>query len=246
MIEIAAMFAAGFLAGVLNAIAGGGTFITFPTLVWLGVPVISANATATLAALPGYAGSAWAFRQDMAGLPLRRLMLLTAFGGAIGAALLIVTPPGVFRGIVPWLLLAATLLFAFGPRLLAALRARGRGDAGPVTAGAALLAVAIYGGYFNGGLGIVLLAAFSLLGHQNLHAMNGMKNLASTVLSAISVLAFIAAGLIAWKAAAVMALATTLGGYAGARISRRITRTDLLRHFVVAVGLAMTLAFLVL
>jgi hypothetical protein len=244
MLDWAVILGAGGLAGALNAVAGGGTFLTFPALVWLGVPVIAANATATFAALPGYAGSALALREEMRGLALARLVAITAAGGLIGAGLLIVTPPGVFRALVPWLLLTATGLFALGPRLVAALRARGRGPAGPAMQGALLLLVAIYGGYFNGGLGIVLLAAFALMGHSDLHAMNGMKNLASAVLSAISVAAFASAGLIAWGPGLAMAAAATVGGYAGAQASRRIRNTGLLRALIVAVGLAMTAAFL--
>ena len=244
--EIALLVAAGTGAGVLNAVAGGGTFLTFPALVWLGIPPVAANATATLSALPGYAGSAWGYRRDLraeGALSLRATALIAAIGGLAGAGLLIVTPAEVFMGVVPWLLLAATLLFAAGPALLRWARRFGSAAAGPVTSAAAIFTVSVYGGYFNGGLGIVLLAAFGLLGYASLHGMNGLKNMLSAVLSLIPAVSFAVAGLIAWEQALVLALATTAGGLAGAWISRRIKRTELLRGFVTLTGAVLTLAF---
>ncbi|MCE0505396.1 sulfite exporter TauE/SafE family protein [Roseivivax sp. GX 12232] len=237
---------AGLLAGIVNAVAGGGTLLTFPALVWLGVPPIMANATATLTALPGYLGSAWAYRRDIAAegaLSLRAIVILAAFGGLLGAGLLLITPGEAFTGIVPWLLLVATLAFALGPRLIAALQARGRGAAGLGISTFGVIAVAGYGGYFNGGLGIMLLALFGLIGFRDLHGMNGLKNLLSAVLSSVSVVAYASAGLIAWDQALVLALATTLGGYIGARQARRITNTGPLRAGIVAVGAVLTLVF---
>lgn len=246
MFEYALMIAAGFAAGMLNAVAGGGTFLTFPALVYLGLPVVSANATATLTALPGYISSAWAFRRDLrpeGSLGLRAIIAVAALGAVVGAMLLLVTPSKVFSGVVPWLLLVATLLFALGPRVLALARARGMGMAGPVVAALAIFAVSVYGGYFNGGLGIMLLATFGLLGYVDLHGMNGLKNVLSAILSLISALTFIAAGLIVWKPALIMALASTVGGYIGASQSRKIKRMGLLRAFVIAVGAVMTVLF---
>jgi hypothetical protein len=237
---------AGFLAGAVNAVAGGGTFITFPALVFLGVPTIAANASATLAALPGYIGSAWAFRHDMrreGSLSFAAILGVSVLGGLIGAAMLIFTSDRAFTGIVPWLLLVSTLLFAVGPALTRRLKAMGIPAAGAGVSALVLGAVSIYGGYFNGGLGIMLLATFGLLGHSDLHGMNGLKNVLSAVLSLTSAVAFMAAGLIAWQAAAPMAIAATLGGYAGARLSRRISNLVYLRVFVVLVGLAMTVLF---
>ncbi|MFW8594471.1 sulfite exporter TauE/SafE family protein [Cribrihabitans neustonicus] len=244
--EIALLVAAGAGAGVLNAVAGGGTFLTFPALIWLGIPPVAANATATLSALPGYAGSAWGFRHDLkaeGALSLLATALIAALGGLAGAGLLIVTPGEVFIGVVPWLLLAATLLFAAGPGLLRWARRFGSAAAGPVTSAAAIFAVSVYGGYFNGGLGIVLLAAFGLLGYVSLHGMNGLKTLLSAVLSLIPAATFAMAGMIAWEQAMVLALATAAGGFGGAWISRRIQRTHLLRGFVTLTGAGLTLAF---
>ena len=246
MFEILLLAGAGFAAGVLNAVAGGGTFLTLPALIHVGIPPVSANATATLTALPGYLSSAWAFRNDMepeGSLGLRAIIAISAVGAILGALLLIVTPGDTFLWIVPWLLLLATVLFAAGPRLIRLLRRQGGHAAGPLPSALAILAVSVYGGHFNGGLGIMLLAAFGLIGYANLHGMNGLKNVLSAVLSLLSALAFVAAGLIAWEQALVMAASAALGGYVGARQSRRIARTDLLRHFVTAVGAIMTILF---
>ncbi len=249
MFSLVVLTVAGLFAGGLNAVAGGGTFLSFPALVWLGIPPIMANATATLTAMPGYIGSAWAYRHDVAAegtLRLRAIILVAIVGGLAGAALLLVTPGEAFVGIVPWLLLAATCLFAAGPRLLAAVRSGGRGAAGPLVSAAAILAVSIYGGYFNGGLGIMLLALFGLIGFTNLHGMNGLKNLLSAILSIVSVATYATAGLIAWDSALVLAIATTIGGYVGAWQARRIQRTDLLRAGIVAIGAIMTIVFFVI
>ena len=248
MLSLSVLIVAGLLAGGLNAVAGGGTFLSFPALVWLGVPPIMANATATLTAMPGYAGSAWAFRRDVSAegaLGLRAIMLIAVVGGLTGAGLLLLTPGKAFTGVVPWLLLVATCLFAAGPRLLSAVQSRGLA-VGPWASGAAVFLVSVYGGYFNGGLGIMLLAVFGLIGFTDLHGMNGLKNVLSLVLSVVSVATFAAAGLIAWNAAIVLAIATTVGGFAGAHLSRRIRRTDLLRAGIVAVGAVMTVVFFVL
>ena len=246
MLTILVLSVSGFLAGCLNAVAGGGTFLTFPALVWLGVPPIAANATATVAALPGYGGSAYAYRRHIAAegaLSLRAILAVGAVGALLGAALLLVTPSEVFDGVVPWLLLVATALFAVGPRFVAWLARRGVGRAGPLASAAAILAVSVYGGYFNGGLGIMLLATFGLLGHADLHGMNGLKNALSVLLSLVSAATFAVAGLVAWPQAAVMALAATAGGYAGAWLARRTTRTGPLRAGITAVGAIMAAVF---
>ncbi len=246
MTDLLLLCLAGTAAGLLNAVAGGGTFLSLPALIYVGVPPVAANATATLSALPGYLSSAWGFRSDMRAegtLGFGAILGLAAFGSILGALLLIVTPGETFLWIVPWLLLLATLLFAAGPMLLKILRRRGTGVAGPVLSGTAILAVSVYGGYFNGGLGIMLLATFGLLGHVDLHGMNGLKNVLSALLSLVSAAAFVWAGLIVWEQAIVMAASAMAGGYAGARLSRRIVRTGLLRGFITLVGASMTVAF---
>lgn len=244
--ELLIMIAAGLAFGMLNAVAGGGTFISLPALIWLGVPPVAANATATFSALPGYLTGAWGFRHDIqaeGALSLRAIIAVASIGCVVGALLLILTPGDAFIAIVPWLLLLATVLFAAGPRLLLISRRQGSGSAKTGVSGAVILAVAIYGGYFNGGLGIMLLAAFGLIGYQNIHGMNGLKNVLSALLSLIASVVFVFANLIVWEHAVALSLSAAVGGYAGARLSRRITRVDLLRLFITAVGAAMTAAF---
>jgi uncharacterized membrane protein YfcA len=242
--ETAVLVAAAFAAGAMNAMAGGGSFLTLPALVYAGVPPVAANATGTAALLPGYASSAYGFRRDIrpvAGIGVGRLAAVSLAGGLAGAALLLLTPDGVFRAVVPWLLLAATALFAFGGRLSAGLRRLGAGGRGATLAG--LLAVSVYGGYFNGGLGILLLAQLGLAGLSDLNAMNGLKSLLSAVLTAVAVATYAAGGAVHWPAAAVMVPAAVAGGYLGARLARRIP-PGALRAGIVAVGLCMTAAFL--
>mgnify|MGYP003123221467 CR=1 FL=1 len=246
MLTTLVLILAGLSAGALNAVAGGGTFLSFPALVWAGVPPVMANATATLAALPGYLSSTWAFRDDIRNsrsLPFVMVVAVAAIGGALGAGLLLVTPAAVFEGVVPWLLAFATAIFALGPRITAFLQRHGSGRAGVGIAALVLLLVTTYGGYFNGGVGILLLAALGLIGLSNLNEMNGLKNLVSSILSLVSVIVYIGAGLIAWEQAIVLGLACATGGYLGAALSRRITRPVLLRAFITLVGAAMTVIF---
>ena len=232
---------AAFGAGVLNAIAGGGSFLTFPALVFAGVPPIAANATSALAVSPGYLGGVLGFRPELRAIPsstLRREVLLSALGGIAGALLLLVTPPTVFSGLVPWLLLFATVLFAVGPRL--ARMGGGTGLAAWRFPG--LFLVAIYGGYFNGGLGILLMALYTLVGEARINTVNALKNLNSLVLSVLSVVAFARAGAIVWHHAVLMMVAATAGGFAGARLARRMP-VQWVRALVIATGLAMSAVF---
>ncbi len=237
---------AAFAAGVLNAIAGGGSFLTLPALVFTGVPPIMANATSALAVSPGYLGSTLGFRAELRELPsaqLGREMAISAAGGVAGALLLLLTPAKVFAGVVPWLLFFATALFAAGPSL-----ARHAGSASH--GGSALtkwripglLIAAIYGGYFNGGLGILLMALYSATGESRVHTANALKNLNSLVLSWLSVAAFIMAGAIAWREGLLMMVAATVGGYFGARWSRRLP-AQWVRWSVIGTGLVMTVLF---
>jgi hypothetical protein len=240
---------AAFAAGVLNAIAGGGSFLTFPALVFTGVPPIAANATSALAVSPGYLGSVWGFRSELQALDprlLRREALLAAVGGLCGAGLLLVTPAKVFSGLVPWLLLFATVLFAAGPHLAQWGR---RTDANGIeSSGLArwrlpgLLLVSVYGGYFNGGLGILLMALYTLTGEARIHTANALKNFNSFVLSILSVVAFAVAGAIVWPQAVLMMVCASAGGFAGARLARRLP-ASWVRGLVIATGLVMSVAF---
>jgi hypothetical protein len=232
---------AAFAAGVLNAIAGGGSFLTFPALVFAGVPPLAANATSAMAVSPGYLGSTWGFRAELKALPkslLKREVIIAALGGLIGAGLLLVTPAKVFSSLVPWLLLLATALFAAGPWL--AKRNAGQGQQAWRQPG--LMLVAIYGGYFNGGLGILLMALYTLTGESRLNTVNALKNLNSFVLSLLSVLAFALAGAIVWPQAIWMMVLATAGGWVGARLAKRLP-VQWVRWLVIATGLLMSIVF---
>lgn len=246
LFSILLLAAAAFGAGVLNAIAGGGSFLTFPALVFTGVPPIVANATSALAVSPGYLGSTLGFRPELRALPERRLWreaVLAGVGGLAGAGLLLVTPASVFAGIVPWLLLFATVLFAAGPAIARRAAVGGAHGSGRWRE-AGLLAVAVYGGYFNGGLGILLMALYTVAGESRIHTVNALKNLNSLVLSWLSVVAFIVAGAIAWREGVLMMVAATIGGYAGAHWSRRLPAAWV-RAGVVATGLVMSALFFI-
>lgn len=243
MLEALLLFAAGFFGGMLNAVAGGGTFITFPALVFTGIPPVVANATSTVAALPGYLSSAIAFRGDIRAIhdaPFAKLTIWTMIGGAIGSGLLLVSSNEAFSALVPFLLLVATLVFSFADDVRR-MASRWRSVVMPFGLGI-LLPVAIYGGYFNGGLGIVLLAVFAMWGMTDLHQMNGLKCWLSFALSAVAFAIFAAGGSVAWGPAAIMAVGTITGGYAGAPVARRIPRT-ILRLLIAVIGFGMTAIF---
>ncbi|MDO5620410.1 MAG: sulfite exporter TauE/SafE family protein [Paracoccus sp. (in: a-proteobacteria)] len=243
MAEWLLLLIAGFFGGMLNAVAGGGTFITFPALVAAGVPVVAANATSTVAALPGYLASAIGFRRDIAALERRligRLTIWTVLGGMIGSGLLLVSSNKAFALLVPFLLLAATVVFLWGPRIR---EWAAQSRAGVTAFGAGtMLPVAIYGGYFNGGLGIILLALFALWGMSDLHQMNGLKCWLSFALSLVSCAIFAAGGKVIWLAALWMGIGTVLGGYLGAPVARKIP-VPALRGLIAAVGFGMTVVF---
>lgn len=237
------LIAAAFGAGILNTVAGGGTFLTFPALVFTGMPPVMANATSTVAVFPGYLGGAFGFRSELAGFDRRRLLrlvVITLVGGLVGSSLLLVSSNEAFSMVVPFLLLGATLAFLFGDKIRqwAAAKAQDVSSEGAV----GLFGVALYGGYFNGGLGIVLLALFSLWGMTDLNRMNALKSGLSFLLSAISVAVFAVAGLVAWPEALIMMLAATAGGYAGAPLARALPK-PIVRGVIATVGFGMSAIF---
>ncbi|MCT4657382.1 MAG: sulfite exporter TauE/SafE family protein [Cohaesibacter sp.] len=254
MFDLGLLISAAFLAGILNAIAGGGSFLTFPALVFVGVPPIPANATSAVAVFPGYLSSTLGFLSELKAHNRQELILfvlLSIIGGVAGAVLLMVTPSSLFNTIVPWLLLIATALFAFDKVIRRWSEAHQQAGADSAEKGflgasagkvVSTLVVTTYGGYFNGGLGIILLALFSSLGMRDIHVMNGLKNGLSFILSAASVLTFALAGLVFWKEAIIMMLAATVGGYAGAHLARLLP-ASIVRTIVILVGLGMSIAF---
>jgi uncharacterized membrane protein YfcA len=230
--------------GVMNAIAGGGTLLTFPALIWLGESAIVANATSTAALLPGSAASFVGYRREVATHRewLGTLLLPSVLGGGVGGALLLLTPERTFAALAPLLVLFATLLFA-----LQGVLARRHGDRPPIDrrlAAAAQFLVAVYGGYFGAGIGILMLAIMGFLGLRDIHAMNGLKAFFGFAINAVAALVFIVRGAVDWPVLPVMIAGAIAGGYGGARLARFIGR-DWARRAVVGIGLFVaTLLFL--
>ena len=251
--DIAAVFAAGVGAGVINAVAGGGTLLSFPVLVWAGRDPIVANATNALALWPGSLAGALGLRRELRrASPVLALLLPPAVvGAAIGGWLLLRTPSQVFSSLVPYLVLAATALMAAqGP-----LRRRIGGTAVTsvesvprrATAVALVigqLVVSIYGGYFGAGMGILMLAALGISGLGDIHERNALKNAAAAVINGVAGIYFAVSGAIAWRDALILAIGAVIGGYGGASLGRRMSRTAA-EVLVVIVGAVMTIALFV-
>jgi uncharacterized membrane protein YfcA len=233
------MFCAAFAAGAINSIAGGGTLITFPVLIWLGLDPKVANGTSTVALWPGLFGGLYGYRRELENSSpiLIRLGLTSIGGGAVGAWLLILTPSPVFAHLVPFLILFATLLFMFHPVLNQRLRL-GSLENKPTKlwwTGAMVFQFfsAIYGGYFGAGNGILMLAAMGLLGLNELHRANGIKNFLGICINSIAVLIFALAGLVVWQDALVMACGALAGGYFGASMAVRVGQVWVRRGVIV-------------
>jgi uncharacterized membrane protein YfcA len=241
------LFFAGALGGALNSVAGGGSFIAFPALLFTGVPPIPANATNTIALWTAAAASGGAYRERLV-VPRRVMIPLLAaslVGGLAGAFLLLKTPAHTFLLVLPWLTLGATLLFAFAKKLARGRKSIIEHEATTSALAAATLfqlAVAVYGGYFGGGMGIVMLAMLATLGMTDIHAMNALKSVMGFVINGIAVLAFVVARAIYWKHGMVMIAGGILGGYVGAHYAQRLPQAWI-RGFVVVVGAAMTIYF---
>ena len=243
------LLTAGVLGGALNAVAGGGSFIGFPALLFTGVPPIPANATNTFALWTGVAASTGAYRNRL-DIPRRVLVPLVSAsvaGGLAGAILLLKTPAHTFMRVLPWLMLAATLLFVFGKKL-----ARGRqSSVGHESTTAAIVAatvfelfVGIYGGYFGGGMGIVILAMLAAVGMTDIHSMNALKSVLSSTTNGLALIAFITARIIYWPQAIVMLFGAVVGGYFGAHYAQRLPQTWV-RRFVILTGTGMTTYFFI-
>lgn len=242
--------AVALLAGAVNSVAGGGSFLTFPTLILTGVPSVQANATNTVALWPGIVASIGGYRKELAGR--RDFLVLAAIslvGGVLGAYLLLHTPQSTFNRLIPFLLLFATLLFAFGGRIALALRRRiGTSQASTravaVTVALLQFAIAVYGGYFGGGIGILMLASLALMGMEDMHRMNAVKTVLAACINGVAVVTFIVAQAVFWPQAIVMMLGAIAGGYGGATLAHRLPPRAI-RWFVIAVGLGVSLLFFV-
>ncbi len=233
------LFCAAFLAGGMNALAGGGSFITFPALLLTGLDARAANITSTVALFPGQVATGWAGRQmvDGAGrMPFVGLFAISLGGGVVGALLLLATPPAFFAALVPYLVLFATLVFAWGSFIHTPSTQDKPRD--PKITGLGQLAIAIYGGYFGGGIGFLMLAALTVAGVA-MRKAGATKNALAATMNASAVAVFLFAPDIAWPQAATAAVAAIVGGLAGAWVLKRVNE-KLLRGFVVLVGIALT------
>lgn len=263
------LFAASVLAGAINAVAGGGTLLTFPSLIWAGMIAKFANATSTVALWPGQLGSLWGYKDEI-GRSHKAIVLLAIpsfAGGAIGAWLLLKTKNATFEALVPYLILTATLLFMIQEPIARWLRRRAL-EKNPEHAAvthanppAESLAeerwpahrwvivlvfqffVAVYGGYFGAGIGILMLAALGFLGFTNIHRMNGLKNINGMCINAVAAAMFIAKGLVNWPLAILMAVGSIVGGYTGAGTARRIGQKNV-RRIIILIGLGLTISLL--
>jgi uncharacterized membrane protein YfcA len=244
---------AGFLAGIMNAVAGGGTFLTFPALVFTGIPSVAANQTSTVAVFPGQVASFWAYRNILAAekRTVAVLGLTSLFGGSLGAIILLNTSSAAFDRLVPWLLLFATIMFGYGNairkrpgwRLVDNIDRR-IGWKPLLKAAAIQLVIGIYGGFYGAGAGILELAVLDMLGFENIHLANALKVILTTAFNTLALVIFIAVGKIFWPEALIMGLATISGGYGGAWVSQRLPQSWV-RIFVIMVGITMTVYFFV-
>ncbi|MGF7150629.1 hypothetical protein FHS96_004287 [Sphingomonas zeicaulis] len=234
---------AGTAGGAMNALAGGGTFATMPTLIALGLPSPIANATSNVSLQPGAISAAWAYRKDLGplgGASVRTLTAITFFGGIVGSLLLVATPARTFDIVVPWLLLLATLALAFGRTASNALHHH-------LTIGIKTLLVVqfllgIYGGYFGGGVGLMMVAAWGLLARAEPHLLGAHRTLMLAVANAAAAIIFIGAGMVAWGLAAPMLVGSVMGGYLGARLAR-VLPARVIRFVTLGVTAAMTIIF---
>lgn len=242
------LFGSAVVAGMINSVAGGGTLVSYPTLYWTGVPPIMANATNTLAMVPGAWSSLWGYRQEMEQTPKYYLYLLvpSLVGGVVGAVLLRHTPDKTFAALVPFLILFATILFIVREPIQRWLKS-GNATDHPVTKQWLIgiscyqFLIATYGGYFGAGIGILMLAGLGIIGLSNIHQMNGLKNLFGSIINGVAAFYFIIVGLIDWRSAAVMCAGSILGGYGAAGLARKLGQ-KFVRRAVIVIGLAMAVS----
>ena len=246
LLQIVVLAAAGFAAGTVNAIAGGGTFITFAALVFSGLPTLDANATSAVALTPANLASVAAYRDEVRShfRDMIPFAIIGLIGGGIGALLLIWLGDGGFRPMVPWLLLVATLLFAFSTQIRAFVApwSQGQHTTAKFVAYGVMMIVAIYGGFFGAGIGIMMLAALSIIASGDYHKANSTKILVAFLIQVVSAALLIAGNLVHWPQAIVTIVASATGGYYGVSLAR-IVPEKIIRAAVVTVGAALTLIF---
>lgn len=243
------VFVAAFVAGAINSVAGGGTLVSFPSLIWVGLPSTIANATSTVALAPGSLTAMWGYRHDLSGLPRSTYSLIvpSVIGGSLGAILLVMTPTEVFDRLIPLLILFATVLFMLQEPVQRMVKTTGKAHAGSRgwLIGALLFQflVALYGGYFGAGIGILMLAAFGIMGFTDIHQMNGLKTFFAVCINGVAAVYFIWQGMVSWPHAVIMILGASVGGLWGAGFARRIG-AKAVRRIVIIVGFTMTIQLL--
>lgn len=251
LLELLILFSAGLLGGMINTIAGGGSFITFPALIFVGVAPINANATNTFASIFGYISGTYALKEDLIAckksLPL--FIVISLVGGLLGSILLLNTSNATFRQAIPWLLLFATLLFVFGQRLNSTLNQLKTKHHFPAIfqkmgLGLVLSLVCIYGGFFNAGLGVVLLSYLVLAGYTHIHQMNAIKLLVSSIVSFTAIVLFIFNGIIIWYEGSILLVGTLVGGYVAGHFSKKVPQ-HYLRYGVILISCSMTAYFFI-
>lgn len=243
------LFFAAVVAGAINSVAGGGSFISFPSLLFIGMPPVNANATNTVALWPGQVASIGAYRGELKKLPWRSvtpLLITGIFGGIFGAWVLLKTPQQTFLRLVPWLLLIATLIFMFSGRITRWVRRRtAQHHTAEFATGRGLfiqIFIAFYIGYFGAGAGILILAMLALLGMDEIHAMNALKALLTTVSNGVAMLLFVVSHAVYWPETILMIIGSTLGGYFGAHFAQK-TKPENVRRIVIAIGFILAAYF---
>ena len=246
--QLVVLCASAMLAGIINSVAGGGTLLTFPALVWTLGTSVGANATSTTVLLPGSLAATWGYRRELS--HLRRwvipLAIPSLIGGLLGTWLVVSQPDKVFELLVPWLILLATFLFLMQPLIT---RWTGIGQPhqqpSPIVFAGIIgfqFLVALYGGYFGAGIGILMLSSLALMGVGDIHQMNALKSLLGSAINAMSVVVFIGYGKVDWKFAGPMIAASIAGGFLGASVARRLNK-NLVRYSVVAIGFALSVYY---
>jgi len=239
----AIFFVTAIIASAINSVAGGGSFLLFPTLMLGGLPAVGANIMCAVGMWPGSVASSIAYWREIK-IPIkeiRNLMLLSFLGGGIGAYILLHFPEETFAALVPWLLLSATVIFTFGRRVVAYLRLEHVHSNHKIIY-VGMLIIAIYGGYFGAGMGILMLAMLQLAGHQNMHEMNGIKMVLSSGINVVALALFLVSGEVLWEWAGVLIAGGIVGGYVGTRLAVKV-EPEKIRRMVVVIGFGMTAYF---
>jgi uncharacterized membrane protein YfcA len=244
--QIGVLALAGLAAGAINAIAGGGSLISFPALLSVGYPAVAANVTNTVALVPGYLGGSLAYRPELVGQSqrVRALSVVSVGGGLLGSILLVSSPASLFRSIVPWLILFSCALLALQPTVARLVGSEQEADHHPTVLLGVQFLAAVYGGYFGAGLGVLMLAVLATFLHDTLQRLNALKGLLSLIINVIAALFFALFGPVAWLPVLIMALASLLGGHLGVHLARRLS-SRLLRAVVIAFGVIVALRLLI-